>query len=581
MRLVGFIFLSGLLSSTCGAQTTPAIPTDTRFVGSLDPVFLSYLQEGAADDCAYRVTQAPFSFNFMITRVVGGDGALNADGTIGDPAGLANNGVVSRYATLKITYSDGLGDADINEGGLPPGNSPIDDQVSVNGHILSQHLKSSFGQPFTNLVKFPIEYLKFPHRTPGAISTEVQNGVLNVVTIIPNLSVFSMDLGHIHCGSEERNPGPIGPQTIEFFAMAPVLLVHGIRVPPPPDWFGNYTFSPLGSSAYSNGWFEQPFKDAKAPFKSLVFQENLIYVGAQNLVQPISQAAAEFGAQHIHIVAHSMGGLWSRAFLTTFLPTLPKKLGVFSVTTIDTPHHGSYNAALRTLLDDAGWFSTIHLTPEQAVLKVFAPKSLGMPELTPEAVENFNRNGRELPVVTVVPLTLVTGDSQMFTRQQKNKVFYYSISADANIDNSCEGLASGPCDKNHLPTITPFVASFGNPGLPDESEGYESPDPDAGSIATGLNASQYLYRNLYQYRTAVLQPVPGLSFVRQIVSKPTDPQLNDFQVTVTSARYTGFTEIGASPLKHNHTTVGKKDVGVIVLSYIQILSSILQSQNFQ
>ena len=118
----------------------------------------------------------------------------------------------------------------------------------------------------------------------------------------------------------------IGASQLSFDALAPVMLVHGIRVSNFEDWFGNYTHSPAGASTYQNNWFEQPFKDAHASFASFVFNENLISLGGANLTQPIAQAAAAFGAQHIHIVAHSMGGLWARSFMVNQLPTLSTKL---------------------------------------------------------------------------------------------------------------------------------------------------------------------------------------------------------------------------------------------------------------
>src|SRR5580692_5856632 len=77
----------------------------------------------------------------------------------------------------------------------------------------------------------PIEYLKFPHRTPGAVSSEVQNGVPNVVTIIPNAAVFSTSLGVLRCGAEERSSNFFAA-SIEFDAMAPIVLVHGWNAGP-------------------------------------------------------------------------------------------------------------------------------------------------------------------------------------------------------------------------------------------------------------------------------------------------------------------------------------------------------------
>jgi len=269
---------------------------------------------------------------------VGGNGALNPDGTLADPAGLIISGVVSEKATLKIIYNDGAGEAEINGHAFPVGARPLDDQVMVNGHLLKDHLRSppdavSFANPhhtMMNVVEFDIAYLKFPHRTPGSISPEVQNGITNVLTIIPNLEVFggsSPSPSTIQCGSEQRDPGPLGFATIEFKAMAPIVLVHGIRAGPSSDpnqanWFDPYTFVPGVPTLYQNGWFRKPFDEAKAPYSVLTFDEDTIEDGAKRLRAPIQQVAASFGSRYIHMVAHSKGGLWSRAFLANELSSL-------------------------------------------------------------------------------------------------------------------------------------------------------------------------------------------------------------------------------------------------------------------
>lgn len=201
----------------------------------------------------------------------------------------------------------------------------------------------------------------------------------------------------------------------------------------------------------------------------------------------------------------------------------------------------------------------------------YGPDSPGMPDLNPRAVEIFNAsNGPALPANTE------TADGQV------NFVLCHSISSDANLDNSCQGLPAnqiaGSCDKTHLPTISRFIDS----PLPDESEGYEVPDPDVlwlGNVGQMFsNVGEFLYRNLFQYSTASLKAVPPNPGTSQIDKIDTTPQLNDITVTVNSARFINapnlvtFNEIAsfvagqAGAIGHNHTTVGKKDVGVFVLN---------------
>ena len=224
---------------------------------------------------------------------------------------------------------------------------------------------------------------------------------------------------------------------------------------------------------------------------------------------------------------------------------------MFSLTTVDTPHHGSYNAALRTVVAAANKDPSIFLTLEEYAINKLAPNSRMTEDLTPDQVEFFNKTSKDLPKSTVV-------------NGRKNTTFYFSVSADANLDDSCQGLAPGsPCDPNHLPTITAY------PGRPDESEGYEYPAPEIAWYNV-LNVGQKLYRQMYSFRNAGLV-ISGyttdLKPVRRIVSVPTTPQLNDFNVTVTSARYPGFVEIGS--FKHNHTMVGLQDVSTAILNVIK------------
>jgi hypothetical protein len=152
---------------------------------------------------------------------------------------------------------------------------------------------------------------------------------------------------------------------------------------------------------------------------------------------------------------------------------------------------------------------------------------------------------------------------------RKNKIYYYETWGDANLDGSCQGLSAGqPCDLNHLPTIS----RAGDSPLPDESVGYEPPDPDVSPWVQvfPFNGPQMLYRNVFQYRTVVPEIVgftTNLKPFYRLFNVQDVPHVNDFNVTDESARYPSFVEIGN--FKHNHTTIGTKDVADLVLSRIK------------
>jgi hypothetical protein len=354
---------------------------------------------------------------------------------------------------------------------------------------------------------------------------------------------------------------------LTFSAAAPVVMVHGIRTDA--TWF--LTYNPSPSGPYTNAWFARPFDDAFASYQSVTFTENRIIPGGHNLAantdgtHPIQDAAAAFGSNRIHIVAHSMGGLWSRSFLQNELPGLRPTLQVLSLTTIDTPHHGSYNADLLSVYRDSkANGSTINLTLAQALMAHYAPDSPGSPDLTTTNVEAFN-SGNILPF-------MINGLNKSIT--------YMSISADANIDGSCVS-GGGPCTPLNLPTIT----AYNTPGAPDESEGYEFPDPDVPTVVAFYNTGQKLYRQMFLFDTVTLTSC-GTSVVPKTFGKTfrclgnhvnaNGGQLNDFNVTLTSARYNppppnpSFVEIKSfqGTSGHNHTTVGKPDVAQVVLNGI-------------
>src|SRR5262249_42246956 len=90
-------------------------------------------------------------------------------------------------------------------------------------------------------------------------------------------------------------------------------------------------------------------------------------------------------------------------------------------------------------------------------------------------------------------------------------------------------------------------------------------------LASNFNVGEMLYRQLWQYKTVEIESCSLVSLVFGapfcVGDVPADGlQLNDFMVTLQSARHPRFLEIAS--LKHNHTTVGKVDTATLVLSAI-------------
>jgi hypothetical protein len=357
---------------------------------------------------------------------------------------------------------------------------------------------------------------------------------------------------------------------LEYEAMAPVVLVHGIRTKS--NWFQPYAKSRKGAGFYVDKWFTKPFDDARLSYRAIDFDEDLITPGGKNVAKEVQKVAASFGARRVHVVAHSKGGLWSRAFLGDEAnmggkPGSPVKVGIFSLTTIDTPHLGSYNADNRRLINDCAHARTdCSLNVIQSIFLDSAPYKPSVSDLTTWDVATFNK-GNNLPNKTQID-------------GRTNLVHYNVITADANLDDSCEG-GTAPCSHAHPPTI-----SFYNSAAPelDESEAYEYPDDDVKKLKRLPNVGQFLYRDMFFLQRAELfscdistgyGPVKFRICIRSVDGAP---QLNDFQVTEESARGAGLekfsfvelmTEKG-SPFKHNHTMVGQEDVAQRVLKAIRV-----------
>jgi hypothetical protein len=212
---------------------------------------------------------------------------------------------------LKIVVADGAG-SDIP---VQPGSSGLNDQVSVNGFPVKGVIRTTTlppvgtfgGSLFLLTIGVNIEYLKFPHRAPGSVSLEVQNGAVNLVSISPDLGVFPPNPdGTPMCGTEQRNP-QIGPIWVEFQAMSPVILATGCCGETLAYWRNNA----VGSTLFDE------FQRRNLPFADHDSNPNNSLLGhidedGKVLAGQVVEIAREFGANWVHLVAHSKGGLNAR-----------------------------------------------------------------------------------------------------------------------------------------------------------------------------------------------------------------------------------------------------------------------------
>jgi pimeloyl-ACP methyl ester carboxylesterase len=350
------------------------------------------------------------------------------------------------------------------------------------------------------------------------VSSEVQNGVPNVVTIIPNASVFSTSSpGVLRCGSEERSPNFFAA-SIEFDAMAPIVLVHGWNAGPwvwgPTPAQSNVCPGKSQKASDSGQNFIQALIDAKAPYDcSIQFnRQDWNDVGAQKLSDQLSPILKSFGTRHVNLVAHSKGGLFAREFLqknaTKSDPTT--RIGVVSLTTLDTPHYGSVLADTVAIFK-AGFFTR----PIDLALRAahFEPGFLGRGalDMTTGAAEKFNQDYKSPPD----HFDLKDSNGNSFV----TKPSYYSTSADADQDGN--GVISDT-------EAAPFRPVF----------------------------ARLLYNIMAHGHSVAVTEFGGL-LNADLSSLNGDYARNDFIVSVSSARYPKFDEINSytGPDGRNHQTM--------------------------
>jgi hypothetical protein len=432
------------------------------------------------------------------------------------------NGILSDTAYLQMTawLLDGFF--------LSPG-----DQVTI---WLNDNYVKTFTWSNSQYFCVPIstQWLKFPQRVIGGTPTAVVNK-LGFTTDLTNHQVLA--------------DGGGGPQPISLTigAMAPVILVHGYHSGP---WFwasGATAFNqmdgtgcgvpgPVDRQPQYFGNFIQPFRDSKVPFSCLlqINQYADVRTGGADAATKIQKIAAEFGVQHVHLIGHSKGGLWLRAAL----PRISSQLGVYSVTTIDTPHHGSaladllveahnnYEHAKREFPGHSGWDAWVanhrqyNSTAEDDMTTALAPD-----------------NNAKWPNPTDMEFHVhLTGEYSFLDYVYKSK--YFSIASDADLNGDGKIQSS---------EYYPYTDGWPAPGI----------------VANGR------YQTLGRERIFSVLSASPLA-----LTNPTSDSLgfkkNDMAVTVLSAQFDGFKALPSNTgyfgnipyFLANHTTIasGKGDL---------------------
>ena len=505
--LRGLVWIALAASSTLLGQPPfkPVSATDTRFL----PI------SGGSGDYCYHESSAPVSYQLEITRAVGvsagpfGPDIVDSQGYLTNPSAAIANGIVGAKAKLEIQVYD-TDYCYVPYAICPPGVhwpwQSFSDPVYVNGREVG-NLKSEMNQISQQSFSVPVEYLKFGRLNPEG-GPPIKG--VNTIEIRPNQRTITRgEDGSLLVGPEIRQC-TLGPLSLQIEALAPILFVHGFNSGR--EWFEE---APPGAT-----WpaFAYAFRSRNIPFKTVgsLGEGHIDEIGTGKLKDEVVKASVEFGVKHFHLVAHSKGGLWSRSFMTK---GIPGGLSVFSLTTLDTPHHGSVAADIRDGVHRVSWLGTAW-TPLM-VMALFGTWTRSLEDLTVKELARYNDKNRLHKFYTV--------------DGERNDVDYMSHSGDANVNDNEDADRFGIID------------------CPAECFGYRT-----------IVAKQ-MYRIMQRYKSAALDKDAYLLWYLDYVEYKFPPYpKNDFAVTVDSAQHPGFRHV--TFWKKNHTTIGDGEVSDAVRS---------------
>jgi triacylglycerol esterase/lipase EstA (alpha/beta hydrolase family) len=490
------IALAALTTSSAVAECQLK-PSDTTF--GANPSGFRYNGGPQLDSSVDSVGPPSDTMTIAINRVVGSGAESEFDAATGflkNWQTYVDNGVVSKFASLDlqgILFMDSPGFGTFQ---------------SITIWLNGQSVKTISGLNLSNnwlvpaCVDFETQYIKFAHRVPGKTTPDA---VLNTIgfTVNETSSNISVGFANVFVG------------TLSFKAMAPIVLVHGWNE-------GRWVWGPKPATsicgvtqknAMDGGQnFVQAIIDSRVPFDCTVKIDPQIssILGAGQLSDALKPILDSFGARHVNLVAHSKGGLFARKFLQDNALSDPiKEIGVISVTTLDTPHHGSVLADTVVNFNNSllGGFMNAALQVFQSVPGFIG---LGANDLTVKGVRTFN----DLFLQPPPQFRLMDSMGNSFITNP----FYYSTSADADLDGN-------------------------------------------GTISS-VEANPYpqLFGNLSYYIVARRRPVnvfQAAGLLHANVSSLSDPIKNDLLVSIDSAQYIKFTQIASlmGVNGRNHSTI--------------------------
>ncbi len=275
--------------------------------------------------------------------------------------------------------------------------------------------------------------------------------------------------------------------------------------------------------------------------------------GGAFLASEINQTARSFGASTVHIIAHSKGGLWSRHALGYMQsieyaaagaaepsPIMRSRRSpvIATITTIDTPHHGSAASDVNLFLYALQTRFKSSLIPNfGAIIRDIRmnklPRNAEAFDLAPGAVQQFNSHQSALRRVVVDRHAKTVGTA------------FYSISADADVNQ--DGIFGVEDGFNMLGNYTPDIPSGGDSGIATDVLYSLMAFDRSGNPFSVLPCDSYGASNV-NWNVLCTSGVPALGIAPKFAK-------NDLIVTRASARHPEFQELFG--LWKNHSTAGE------------------------
>jgi hypothetical protein len=566
----GLFATSQLTFALCGPGAQPVSDTTFSGLGSDAPIVDAFLVSSS--------NPPPARAMVSIGRVVGSGLPSDFDPSTGfltdaSYALYTSNGALSKTASVALCWEASIDDTIIFAG------SPT--EVWLNNQLVASFpFPESSDQTQTFSIEISTRYLKFPQRVPGGTPTPAINN-FGFAAVNPK--------GGIYGDGVINNSHLIAyaVQTLSIEAMAPVILVHGWNSGPwwwgppggaavsgsNPDGCGvDAAYDLPGHGGFKGGLdFIQPFIADKISFHCS------IQVGAQDLVEGggaeleplIIDAAGEFGAKHVHLVGHSKGGLWIRAALPLLAnETDPaRQIGVYSVTTVDTPHLGS---SLADLLVMAHEHPLLGLENPKLFEGLFKRFDNGALDLQTGAATKTNS---EFPPPYAGPGLTFTADGVLTWAQ------YFSVAADADLNLNGKVDGAEGCPYNSLAanriyqflgntksvTLTPVTVlgrTIGQKPTFNMTTTFQKND-----MAVTVPSAQFIALDGGQPTGYVpLAPPPGLS--GSITPTSTS-------IVQCSPAFNKFVQSGPTPyFPGNHKTVGSPTLSMVAQTIIENIQSL-------